>query len=244
MIAATRNIETDYFAQIEAAFSQKRGKLVTLNSFDFQLMTSWQTRGVPVQIALRGIESAFKSAKNGEISTLRYCEKAVDAAFRDWQTAQTGAHAALPKADVVEFPAQTVDESAQVGAILKDLIVRLTEFYQALQQAELQRSNLIETVHHIGKNLRKMEGARAKHKNFVSIERALAELHAQLADALVANLTGDEQTELAAPIRAALVKFKARWTPETYRKTFDFNFARAARKHFAAPEITLFNTEL
>src|SRR5256885_14821537 len=59
-------------------------------------MESWKERGVPLHVALRGIEHAFDSheAKKHKrsVKTLLYCEEEVEAQYAEWRGKRGGGH--------------------------------------------------------------------------------------------------------------------------------------------------------
>ena len=78
-----------YHSDIETAFIAKRGKGIFLSPRDWQIITDWKDRDVPLHIVLRTLDDVFKS--NADIRTLGYCSAAVERAYGDWQASQAGA---------------------------------------------------------------------------------------------------------------------------------------------------------
>src|ERR671932_1113401 len=85
----------NYFTEIEEAFIRRRGKHLLLSPMDWALIESWKEMGVPLFVALRGIERAFDSheakPRRRSVKTLLYCQEEVEAQFAEWQEAQVGA---------------------------------------------------------------------------------------------------------------------------------------------------------
>ncbi len=71
----------EYHSDIEAQFIRSRGKKVMLNPTDWNLMSEWQKQGIPLHIAIRGIEKTFSQERDRSIGSLSFCSKAVDAEF-------------------------------------------------------------------------------------------------------------------------------------------------------------------
>ena len=67
-----------------------------LSPMDWALIESWKERGVPLHVALRGIEHAFDShdAKNQKrtVKTLLYCVEEVEAQYAEWLESRVGSH--------------------------------------------------------------------------------------------------------------------------------------------------------
>src|SRR5919202_1239138 len=90
----------NYFTEVEDAFIRRRGKHLLLSPIDWALIESWKTKGVPLFIALRGIEKSFDSyeakPRRRTVKTLFYCQEEVEAQYDEWLESQTGAHTAAP----------------------------------------------------------------------------------------------------------------------------------------------------
>src|SRR5437763_15347918 len=84
-----------YFTEIEDTFIRRRGRHLHLSPLDWSLMESWKEMGVPLHVALRGIERAFDSyeskPRKRSVKSLFYCQEEVEAQFAEWQDAHVGA---------------------------------------------------------------------------------------------------------------------------------------------------------
>ncbi|MDQ3907827.1 MAG: hypothetical protein M3268_05735, partial [Acidobacteriota bacterium] len=87
----------NYFTEIEDAFIRRRGRHLLLSPMDWALIESWKEMGVPLHVALRGIEKSFDSfeskPRRRTVKSLLYCQEEVEAQFAEWRERQTGAHA-------------------------------------------------------------------------------------------------------------------------------------------------------
>src|SRR5437870_6221822 len=105
-----------YFSEIEDSFIRRRGKHLMLSPIDWALIESWKERGVPLHVALRGIEHAFDSyeAKKHKrtIKTLLYCQEEVEAQYAEWLESRIGSHEDTQKErnadEVSPFPRNAV----------------------------------------------------------------------------------------------------------------------------------------
>src|SRR3954462_8264467 len=88
----------NYFSEIEEVFIRRRGKHLLLSPMDWALIESWKEMGVPLHVALRGVEHAFDSfeakPRRRSVKTLMYCQEEVEAQYAEWLESQTGAAAA------------------------------------------------------------------------------------------------------------------------------------------------------
>ncbi|HQK86299.1 MAG TPA: hypothetical protein PLU25_01595, partial [Acidobacteriota bacterium] len=72
----------NYFTDIEDHFISKRGKHILLSPLDWTLIETWQTMGIPLHVALRGIDRALtafreKQLRHRLVNSLFYCNQAV-----------------------------------------------------------------------------------------------------------------------------------------------------------------------
>ena len=73
----------NYFTEIEEHFVRRRGKHLFVSPMDWSLMATWRDSGVPLHVALRGIDRAMdgffakQPHRDSRISSLFYCHSAV-----------------------------------------------------------------------------------------------------------------------------------------------------------------------
>ncbi|HKP71321.1 MAG TPA: hypothetical protein VJT82_00180, partial [Pyrinomonadaceae bacterium] len=87
----------NYFTEIEDTFIRRRGKHLLLSPMDWALIESWKTMGVPLHVALRGVEQSFDSyeskPRRRTVKSLFYCQEEVEAQYAEWLESQLGASA-------------------------------------------------------------------------------------------------------------------------------------------------------
>jgi hypothetical protein len=86
----------NYFTEIEERFLRRRGGGLLLTTLDWALIETWKDAGIPLEAALRGIDSAFdrydqRPSKTKKINSLAYCSQEVLAAAEDMKEAAVGA---------------------------------------------------------------------------------------------------------------------------------------------------------
>lgn len=91
----------NYFTEIEERFLQRRGGGLLLSTLDWALIETWKDAGIPLEAALRGIDSAFDSyeqrpSKTRKINSLAYCSQAVLGAAEDMKEAAVGVTSGQP----------------------------------------------------------------------------------------------------------------------------------------------------
>src|SRR3989441_1511877 len=85
----------NYFTEIEEQFLRRRGGGLLLSTLDWALIETWKDAGIPLEAALRGIDSAFdrydeRPSKTKKVNSLAYCSQEVLAAAEDMKEAAVG----------------------------------------------------------------------------------------------------------------------------------------------------------
>ena len=88
----------NYFTEIEDHFLRRRGGGLLLSTLDWALIETWKDAGIPLEAALRGIDSAFdkydlRPSKTKKVNSLAYCSQEVLAAAEDMKEAAVGVSA-------------------------------------------------------------------------------------------------------------------------------------------------------
>ena len=88
---------SDYFRAVEERFTVLRGGAATLTPADWDLVRSWERRGIPKPLVLKAIETVMsRRARASPRMPLRACAGAVDAAFRAVRRRSSGARRGTP----------------------------------------------------------------------------------------------------------------------------------------------------
>src|SRR3974377_1112135 len=92
-----RNNYFNYFTEIEERFQQRRGAILLLSTLDWARVDTWREAGIPLEAALRGIDSAFdkyearqKRGHMRRINGLAWCAQAVMEAAEELNEAAAG----------------------------------------------------------------------------------------------------------------------------------------------------------
>ncbi|MCH9648044.1 MAG: hypothetical protein K0U98_07380 [Deltaproteobacteria bacterium] len=94
-----------YFLAIEEAFIRLRGAPLLLSPADWRQARAWREEGIPLGLVLEALEDLFERRRErgtkGSISSLRYCQRAIQEA---WESARelnlTAQRQAAPSLDV------------------------------------------------------------------------------------------------------------------------------------------------
>jgi len=87
----------NYYTEIEEHFWKKRGAHLLVSPLDWAIVETWQRAGIPLGVALKGIDRAFESwarskraAGGRQLKSLAYCVDAVMDAAAEAQEAAAG----------------------------------------------------------------------------------------------------------------------------------------------------------
>ena len=85
-----------YFQEIAHEFLKSRGAPFFLSSKDLDLIAAWEKMGIPLRVALEGVDRAFenyraKTAARPKILSLAFCKNQVLKAFEQYKERKVGA---------------------------------------------------------------------------------------------------------------------------------------------------------
>jgi hypothetical protein len=240
----------NYFTEIEDAFVRRRGRHVLLSPLDWALIESWKEKGVPLHIALNGIERAFDSfaakPRKRSVKSLLYCQEEVEAQYGEWLESQVGATASedsngdraktLPADDDARLPFPRAD-------ILKHLTDARAQLLHICEQRKRRRPDeLCETLSRAAAHLERLEKdfAQARRPQAEQLETSLTGLEKMLNDALRSSVTPAEIQSARAATTAQLEPYSKRMERATYEQTFDNLLLKRLRDQYELPRLSLF----
>ena len=230
-----------YFSEIEDTFIRRRGKHLWLSPIDWALMESWKERGVPLHVALRGIEHAFDSheAKKYKrtVKTLLYCEEEVEAQYAEWLESRVGSHDEAEKAEAEDvgrespFPRQ---------AVLEHLARSLDQLNQ--QRRKTRKEELVEVLSRAAKLLSEIKDdyESAPQPDARKLEESLTGIERLLNDALRSSMSTEQSTEIEKEIKQQLRPYRAHMEKAVYQQTFDNLLLKRLREQYGVPRLSLF----
>ena len=248
----------NYFTEIEEAFIRRRGRHLLLSPLDWALIESWKEMGVPLHVALRGIEKSFDSyeakPRKRTVKSLMYCQEEVEAQFAEWVESQTGARA---KGETVEegTDASNVEAAAASGegsgrglpfprAVIS---AHLSECGDEIRRAFRDRERagdgvLCEALARAASRLAELASdfERSTHPDAEALESSLADIEALLDRALRESLSEDALEEARDAAAEQLKPYRARMERATYEQTLENLLAKALRESARVPRLSLF----
>jgi len=237
----------NYFTEIEDHFVRRRGKHLLVSPMDWSLIAAWRESGVPLHIALRGIDKAMDNyqAKRrwpGRIHSLFYCHESVMEEYAVHLDARIG------EAGRSEETASAADASVAGGpdreALLGFLDERVSEIKRLLEKhsdgKELSFRIGIERILIRLGELRAATEAEPRTA-FEALERDLGILDEDLVHELRSAVPSEESAKWEEFAKSELKVYKKKLPKETYQKILE-NYRRSRiHQFFQIGELSLFH---
>ena len=204
-------------------------------------MESWKERGVPLHVALRGIEHAVDSheAKKHKrsVKTLLYCEEEVEAQYAEWLESRVGSH---DKAQDSEGEDADRESPFPRQAVLAHLARSLDQLIQQCKNTSADELN--ETLSRAARLLSEIKDdyESAAQPNARKLEESLTGIERLLNDALRASVSAERSAEMEKEIKQQLRPYRAHMEKAVYQQTFDNLLLKRLREQFGVPRLSLF----
>lgn len=240
----------NYFTEIEEHFVRRRGKHLFVSPMDWSLMATWRDSGVPLHVALRGIDRAMdtflakQSHRESRVSTLFYCHSAVMEEYARHLDAHVGENTPADAADKSpETPPSSPNadepDKKTILNFLNDRIAEIKTLPAKLSVQEEAHDEIKRLALRLEEIVKSLETDNQVDSE--SLERDLAILD----EALVAELRNALRAEQLAlweqEAKKELRVYRKKLPRETYLKILD-NFLRTrTRRYFNIGELSLFH---
>lgn len=221
----------NYFSEIEDTFIRRRGKHLLLSPVDWALIETWQERGVPLHVVLRGIEKVFdsrdqKATQKRSVKSLFYCQEEIEAQYAEWLERQVGKNGSS------EIIGETSENSIFSAESIKTHLESAgTELKIAARNA---KSDLSEVLQRISARLDELKQSFADAE---TLENSLGDLEKLIDEAL---LKAHVDKEIDDEIERGLIAYKNKMEAEIYRHTFDLMLLKRLRENAGIPRLSLF----
>ncbi len=239
----------NYFTDIEETFIRRRGKHLLLSPLDWALIESWQERGIPLRIVLRGIENVFDGVdknpnRTGTIKSLMYCKEEIELQYAEWLKTQVG------KGNGKEIGEEKlkenqkkigkeIDKEHESSMFSKETIENhLKNIKQAINQAKAKSKGILRQI--LEKVLTELNKLEKNYKDAESLEESLNRLENLIDEALLK--TADKKTlgQMKSEIEKNLAGHRSKMEKDVYRRTFDLMLYKNLREKAELPRLSLF----
>ena len=235
----------NYFTEIEERFQQRRGSLLLLSTLDWALIETWRDEGVPLDAALRGIDSAFDKyearqtrGRMRRINGLAWCAQAVMEAAQGLREASAGA-ATEPSED-----ADTGFEHERVAAHLEVTATALEAANVAPEICAATAVRLRELAAEVRADVSKTgdgnSKSRTQHLDMESLERTLTVFEEKLFAALTAAAPEDLLVGLKEHAARELAPYRSRMGVVQLRQVERQFVQKQLLAHYNLPRLSLF----
>jgi hypothetical protein len=236
----------NYFTEIEDTFIRRRGRSLLLSPMDWALIESWKEMGVPLHVALRGIERSFDSyeskPRKRTVKSLFYCQEEVEAQFAEWLESQLGANG---EADGEDALAEVEEVDARLPFPRRSILEHMTRARLSLVEigeGRKHKGTLFDALSRAAMRLEELEKdfSHARRPDAERLESDLTSLEKNLDDAVLASLQPGELDRLRSETEEQLKLYKSRMERATYQQTFENLLLKRLREQHGLPRLSLF----
>jgi hypothetical protein len=242
----------NYFTEIEEEFVKRRGSHMLVSPLDWSLMETWQQRGVPLHIVLRGINSSFDTHdqhpfRGRRVNSLFYCQQEVEASFLEYCESRVGSNG-LPaeKGDGAngkeESNGKKEGDSSFTQAALIDYLNEHRETLQRLSDKHSSDPALSETFARTSMRLEQIidDLKTAHNPSPESLEVDLTMIEEVILDGLRESAGEERLKQIEREGNHQLQAYRQSMEREIYQQTLDNFIARRLREAYRIPRLSLF----
>jgi len=240
----------NYFTEIEEHFVKRRGKYLLVSPMDWGLIAAWRDAGIPLQVALRGIDIAmdgfFSRQRRGsaKINSICYCHDSVMAEYDAYRESRVGeSNARSENQSDNKEPAKSPDNQDESEA--NESIAYISAIIEEIKTLALKQDFSHALMEGLGRVQDRLEAmippfdSRA-HIDLETLERDLGMADAILVETLFAGVPEEEIAEWEKDAKTELKVYRKKLPKEMYLKIRD-NFMRGkVHQKFNIREFSLF----
>ncbi len=228
----------NYFTEIEERFLQRRGGGLLLSTLDWALIETWKDAGIPLEAALRGIDSAFdryeqRPTKTKKINSLAYCSQAVLGAAEDMKEAAVGAADGQPAAkrkSAQEFEPEVLASYLSRNADALEA-AKVTEAGDAAKQLVIQTEGTLRQL---------AEQTKAKLPRLEDLERHLTVLEEKLFAVLLTSTPDEEILAIRAEADRDLIPYRRKMSAAQIDQLHKQYVHKRLLEKYGLPRLSLF----
>jgi hypothetical protein len=227
----------EYCRQLETYLCQKNeGHLIRIVGPVFEQVCGWADQGVPLKIALRGIdrycERYYAKGPKRRPVRIEFCEADILELFDDWRRAvgvSAGSGAAaepVRKWGLASHLERVVARLKELGSSGRAPGRRSAPFLEAAEAAALELERMV------------ADARRARGQARAAILRRLADLDQELMSAAMREVDDAQAASLRQEAEAELAPFGSRLAPEARASAASAAFHRLLRESVGLPVMT------
>jgi hypothetical protein len=233
----------NYFTEIEDAFIRRRGKHLLLSPLDWALIESWKETGLPLHVALRGIEKAFDSweskPRKRTVKSLLYCQEEVEAQFAEWKEARVGAADSSNEAD------QQVEDERMFSkaAVLEHLRRGRATLLEIGSRRKGERGDdFADTLERAAKILLDLEQdfVASAQPDTRKLEQSLSGVERMISEAVRTVAGAEHLATVEREVKDQLKPYRKQMEVLVYQQTLENLLLKRLREQFGIPRLSLF----
>ncbi len=224
----------NYFSEIEETFNRRRGKHLFLSPLDWALIETWQQRGIPLHIVLRGIEKVFDGVDSQpkrlrSVKSLMYCREEIEAQHAEWLERQVGKNGDNGNEEKNEtFGEKSTFSSDAIQQYLEETSGELEKAYSNM------KGDLRQTLERV---LGRLSELKTSFTDAERLEEALTDLE-KLIDAEL--LTSFANKEIESEVEKQLASYRNKMDAAAFKQTYDLMLLKRLREKAGVPRLSLF----
>ena len=231
----------NYFTEIEEYFWRKRGAHLLVSPLDWAIVETWQRAGIPLDVVLRGIDSAFESYARSRRGagrppkSLAYCVDAVLDAAAEKQERSAGAGPELKgnKRTAEPFSRQ------ELGNFLRRNIEKLEQATERLHSTDAELGRQITQARASVADLMPLLDSPGD-LDLENLERRLSAAEEKLSAALVAAADEKVLVEIHSDLDRQLAPYRRRMSAEQLGQLERQYTQKRLLERFGLPRLSLF----
>ena len=214
---------------------------------DWALIESWKEMGVPLHVALRGIERSFDSfeakPRRRSVKSLLYCQEEVEAQFLEWQEAQVGAAA---KSNGEGGSEESLDDASLPfprAVILEHLEQARTTLSQICEERKRSRGDdFCDSLSRVAARLKELgeDFANAARPDAERLEESLTSLEKMLYESLRQTIPQEVLAVARSESEEQLQPYRSRMERAVFEQTLDNLLLKRLRDAMGLPRLSLF----
>lgn len=237
----------NYFTEVENEFVRRRGKHMLVSPLDWSLIETWKQRGVPLRIALRGINQSFdvydqQMRKFGRtVNSLFYCQSAVEQAYQQYLEAHIGGQPENSDGD----SAASLEAESSSSPSNSNLKLALDEWQETLTRLSIKHADDVTLAEAFDRAARRIEeiseDLSQPNDDFLGqLDSDLNLIEEFLLEAIRQHASGEKLAELRAAGEKDLKNYRKGMDAEVYEQTLNNWIARKLRDEYRVPRLSLF----
>ncbi len=228
----------NYFTEIEEHFQHRRGGALLLSTLDWALIETWKDAGIPLEAALRGIDSAFeryekRPTQSRKVNSVAYCAQEVLSAAEEMKEAAVG----VSRDDNDKAPRGF--QTAEIASFLKGNAAQLESASLPDGSLVAGQAIAIEAATTLRRLAEELEASKTSPR-LEDLERRLTALEERLFAALLTVTSDDEVVAIHAQADRELSPYRSKMPAAQIQQLQRQYLHKRLLEKYKLPRLSLF----